>query len=108
MTGQDILDKYNSQDGLKGFKTLDQVIDEALENTKRKHNYPPTRKPTGPRPQAGRPADMVNPARVVVWIDGEDVDWLKIQPVGMAETIRRLVKAARGNRKCIKNKNTQT
>lgn len=36
-----------------------------------KHNYPINRKPTGPRPQAGRPSTLKNPIRVTITLEEE-------------------------------------
>lgn len=59
------------------------------------HNYPSKRKPTGPRPTAGRPAGMVNPVDLTIRIEAADRDWLLTQAATVAEAIRALIKAAR-------------
>ena len=59
------------------------------------HNYPKKRKPTGARPNAGRPSDLVNPARLSVWIEQDDKDWLAREYASFSEAIRALIANAR-------------
>ena len=57
-----------------------------------KHNYPKTRKPTGPRPTAGRPAAIADPVRVTITISREDWAWLVENYGSASEGVRRLIK----------------
>jgi len=59
------------------------------------HNYPKRRKPTGPRPNAGRPAGLVNPVRLSVWVEKDDKDWLSANYDSLSEAIRALIANAR-------------
>lgn len=55
-----------------------------------KHNYPTDRKPTGPRPTAGRKPDRPKDSqRVTIWLEGWQVERLKGQDKG--EIIRQLL-----------------
>jgi hypothetical protein len=58
-------------------------------------NYPKTRKPTGPRPNAGRPATLDQPVKVTAYIETTDRDWLLTQAPTVAEALRALITAAR-------------
>lgn len=62
---------------------------------KRTHNYPPKRAATGPRPNAGRPAQMVEPVTITARIEAADRDWMLTQAPTIAEAIRNLIAAAR-------------
>lgn len=53
------------------------------------HNYPTDRKPTGPRPTAGRKPKLANPKRVTLWLEGWQVERLEGQDKG--EIIRQLL-----------------
>ncbi len=57
--------------------------------------YPKTRKPTGPRPNAGRPAQLAEPVTITARIEATDRDWLLTQAPTVAEAIRNLIAAAR-------------
>lgn len=59
--------------------------------TKRKHNYPKERKPTGPRPNAGRPPNLSRPKRLTITLEQKHIDWLKTQAPSISEAIRSLV-----------------
>lgn len=81
------------------------VLDQWATTLSRKHYYPAERKPTGPRPMAGRPSVLNDPERVTIWLSGEQLAWIKAQ-AGPKETwlqkqglvgavIRRLIDEAR-------------
>lgn len=59
-----------------------------------KHNYPKDRKPTGPRPTAGRPSTLKDPVRLTIWLEAEQLEWVKAQGEP-GEVMRRLIEAAR-------------
>lgn len=59
-----------------------------------KHNYPAERQPTGPRPQAGRPANLVNPVTISATVEADDREWLLSQGT-ISAVIRGLIAAAR-------------
>lgn len=65
-----------------------------------KHNYPAKRKPTGPRPTAGRPSTLKDAVRVTLWLEAEQVAWVKAQGE-QGEVIRRLIEQARGTNEPI-------
>jgi len=56
-----------------------------------KHDYPETRKPTGPRPNAGRPAKLEEPQRVTVTLEAAQVEFLKTKAPTVSEAVRELV-----------------
>jgi hypothetical protein len=58
-----------------------------------KHNYPPTRKPTGPRPQAGRPKGE-DLTRISISLPTAQVEWLDRAGLTRSSVIRRLISAA--------------
>lgn len=71
-------------------------------NPPKKHNYPKERKPGGPRPMAGRPATLKDPVRVTIWLEAEQLAWIKAQgrilslsKGELSEVIRRLIDEAR-------------
>lgn len=60
-----------------------------------KHNYPTDRAPTGPRPTAGRKpkgreTKLLNPQRVTIWLEAEQVNWLESQG-DKSEVIRNII-----------------
>lgn len=61
-----------------------------------KHNYPTDRKPTGPRPTAGRKSKLINPKRVTLWLEAEQVNWLENQG-DKSEVIRNIIDKERTN-----------
>lgn len=60
----------------------------------RNHAYPAHRQPTGPRPNAGRPAHLVNPVIISVMIEADDRKWLLSQGT-ISKVIRNLIAVAR-------------
>lgn len=58
------------------------------------HRYPATRKPTGPRPKAGRKPNLLEPKRVTIWLESEHIAWIKSQGE-FSEVIRRLIEQAK-------------
>lgn len=71
------------------------ITRKSMPKKKRTHNYPTKRADTGPRPNAGRPAQLDNAMRIgPFWVSQEAAAWLKEQPDTMSETIRRLIAAA--------------
>jgi len=60
----------------------------------KRHNYPKDRKPTGPRPMAGRPSTLKDPVRVTIWLEAEQLGWVKSRGE-LSEVIRRLIDEAR-------------
>lgn len=64
-----------------------------------KHNYPKDRKHGGPRPMAGRPAQLSRARSVTVWLSDEAITWLDGHCARSgqkrSEAIRALVEMAR-------------
>lgn len=54
----------------------------------------PTKQWGGKRQGSGRPSTLKNPIRVTIWLEAEQVDWLKLQGE-QGEVIRRLIEQAR-------------
>ena len=59
-----------------------------------KRSYPTDRKPTGPRPTAGRPAKVADPVRVTLTIEACQLEWLNRQG-DKSQTIRDLINQAK-------------
>jgi len=62
-----------------------------------KHNYPSKRASTGPRPNAGRPAKLVEPQRITVTLEAAQVEWLKQQAPTVSEAVRAIIKKEQEN-----------
>ena len=56
-----------------------------------KHNYPSERKPTGPRPNAGRPAKLEEPQRVTVTLEAAQIKFLKTKAPTVSEAVRAII-----------------
>lgn len=54
------------------------------------HNYPKTRKPTGPRPQAGRPSSLIKPIRVTITLE-ESQKQFCLEQGELSQVIRTLI-----------------
>lgn len=67
-----------------------------------KHNYPSARKPTGPRPTAGRKAKLLSPKRVTIWLEAEQIEWLNSQG-DKSEIIRNLINRERSISNDLRN-----
>lgn len=55
------------------------------------NNYPKTRKPTGPRPTAGRPPTIADPVRITITISRADWLWLMDKYQTASEGVRQLI-----------------
>ena len=62
--------------------------------TKRTHNYPAERKPTGPRPNAGPKPKLEEPVRFTAVVEERHLAWLDSQEDDRQTVLRGLIETA--------------